>query len=91
MHKRQAQSAPSAISEEQQKLTKDLNTFQTDIRSYPLNVCFTCDRLFYPNGGSCVSLSSANNLLARFHTTCPLPSQKIQVRVYGYVLDVWYI
>ena len=28
------------------------------------------------NGGSCVSLSSANNLLAnlyRFHTTCPLP------------------
>ena len=78
---RQAQSAPSSISEEQLKLTKDLNTFQRDIRSYPLNVCFTCDRLFYPNGGSCVSLSSANNLLAnlyRFDTTCPLPSLPLE-------------
>ena len=75
---RQAQSAPSSISEEQRKLTKDLNTFQRDIRSYPLNVCFTCDRLFYR---SCVSLSSANNLLAnlyRFDTTCPLPSLRFR-------------
>ena len=68
-----------------EKLTKDLDTFQIDIQSYPL---FTCDRLFYPDG---VSLSSANNLLAnlyRFHTTCPLPSLPLEERVYGYVLYV---
>ena len=37
--------------------------------------------VIYPNGGSCVSLSSANNLLAnlyRFHTTCPLPSLPLE-------------
>ena len=41
---------------------------------------------FYPDGSSCVSLSSANNLLAnlyRFHTTCPLPSLPLEERVYG--------
>ena len=60
----------------QRALARDLEKFRKEIRDHPCNICFCCDRITYPRGGSSVDLSRAQTLLSRLYevsTTCPLP------------------
>ena len=67
---------PSEDQVRQRALARDLEKFRKEIRDHPCNICYCCDCITYPRGGSSVDLTRAETLLSHLYrvtTTCPLP------------------